>query len=356
MRRLGLLDLLRAVAAVLVLLSHVAFWTGAGSIDVSGGLLARGDSGVAVFFALSAFLLLRPWIRAEEPTTLSYAVHRLARILPAYWIALAAVLISTALLRPPGGLGGWRTVLAHVLLLQGFTGASYQSFSQTWSLTNEVVFYAVVPLLGPLIGRAARHHARHTAWALMAIAAAGMLVRPTHLAWFAVGALVAVWRERGLLPGRPERPGTWLLLTAVIYLVASSPLAGPVGLTAATTRQAVTKEALYAVLAGLALAVATTPLQRGSGPLAALADHRLTRWSGDVSYGVFLWHVLVLQLLYRGTGLGLFTGLFWPVLCVVTTVSVGLAAASRRWVERPAMNWARCRTAAMGPPVHAPAD
>ena len=41
-RLLGL-DALRAVAAWLVLLSHVAFWTGAGAEGVVGGLAVRGD-------------------------------------------------------------------------------------------------------------------------------------------------------------------------------------------------------------------------------------------------------------------------------------------------------------------------
>src|SRR5699024_8930371 len=55
-RILGL-DLVRAVGAWLVLLSHVAFWTGRSSTGVVGGLGARGELGVAAFFALSALLL-----------------------------------------------------------------------------------------------------------------------------------------------------------------------------------------------------------------------------------------------------------------------------------------------------------
>ena len=67
MARYRLIDGLRGLAALLVLLSHVGFWTGADHLDLSGGLLARGDSGVAVFFAISAFLLLRPWLPGAPP-------------------------------------------------------------------------------------------------------------------------------------------------------------------------------------------------------------------------------------------------------------------------------------------------
>src|SRR5699024_6074335 len=91
-RILGL-DLLRAVAAWLVLLSHVAFWTGASASGVVGGLSARGELGVAIFFALSAFLLSTPFVRRGlgEDTSWSagtYLLRRAARILPAYLLAL----------------------------------------------------------------------------------------------------------------------------------------------------------------------------------------------------------------------------------------------------------------------------
>ena len=60
-RRIAALDALRALAAFLVLASHVAFWTGEAGWSGVGIIAARGDVGVAVFFALSAFLLVSPW-------------------------------------------------------------------------------------------------------------------------------------------------------------------------------------------------------------------------------------------------------------------------------------------------------
>ena len=62
MRRWPYLDGVRALAALLVLVSHVGFWTGRTEQGWSGTLLARGDVGVAIFFALSAFLLAGPWL------------------------------------------------------------------------------------------------------------------------------------------------------------------------------------------------------------------------------------------------------------------------------------------------------
>ena len=55
------LEGMRAVAALGVLTTHVAFQTGAVALPVIGPILGRLDLAVALFFALSGFLLWRPW-------------------------------------------------------------------------------------------------------------------------------------------------------------------------------------------------------------------------------------------------------------------------------------------------------
>ncbi|MEW6271096.1 MAG: hypothetical protein AB1689_17580, partial [Thermodesulfobacteriota bacterium] len=69
------------------------------------------------------------------------------------------------------------------------------------------------------------------------------------------------------------------------------------------------------------------------------------RWLGDVSYGVFLWHVpLVLAVL--GTRLVRpRTDVGFVVLCgLVVPASLLLGWLSRRLVEEPAIRWARGRS------------
>lgn len=374
MQRYRMLDLLRALAAALVLLSHVTFWTGAGEVDVSGPLLARGDAGVAVFFAISAFLLLRPYVRAglqqtAIPGLRRYTIRRAARILPAYWLALTAVLLVAGLAPGrTGGLGSGLDVVLHVVLLQGYSGHAYQSFSQTWSLTTEVTFYALVPAIGWVIGTVART-ARNGWMLLAAVAGVGVATQAVstawtradphtisgvlatsvlgHAAWFAAGAALAVLAEgdRALSIESPTRhrwmvftrgnPGVVFLAAGLLYLLASTPLAGPVDLRAPSVAQSVVKEVLYTLIAGLLVLAATSPVR---GVLArAAAGSPAARWLGDASYPVFLWHVLVLQVLYLLTGRALFSGGFTWTLIATTAISVMVARASVTLLERPTL-------------------
>lgn len=372
MTRYRLIDGLRGLAALLVLLSHIGFWTGADGLDLSGGLLARGDSGVAVFFAISAFLLLRPWIDSGADGTAPqaagvYAARRAARILPAYLLALVAVLLVAGSWGAVGGggLGGPGKVLAHLLLVQGYADSSYQSFSQTWSLTTEVTFYFFVPLIGAVIGRLLRRSARSAYVTLGAVAACGVVIQgavavwtrhsPTthagvlgisvlgHAAWFAAGAALAVAVRRGDLERwREVGVGTWLGAAAVVYLIASSGIAGPRDLHAPTVGQAVAKEVLYTLVATLLLLAAV----RGPSDerWRIVADSAVNRFVGDISYAVFLWHVLVLQVIYLACGWQLFTGPVTTVLFAVLVFSVLVAWASATLVERPVLQWVHRRT------------
>ena len=93
--------------------------------------------------------------------------------------------------------------------------------------------------------------------------------------------------------------------------------------------------AFAALLLAAALAPGVDPWLRGTRVA------RLARRAGDLSYGVFLWHVLVLQVVFAALGLTLFgTSPGWLFLLVVTA-SAAVAALSWWGVERPALRAAR---------------
>ena len=326
-RVLPALDGLRAVAAGAVLLTHVAFRTGQTQAGAGGAVLARLDVGVAVFFVLSGFLLYprtRPVGR--------YALRRAARILPAYWVLLAAVAVGGSVPAAYWWLGqGYRT--------EPLAGA----LTQTWTLVPEVAFYAVLPGLVWL--------ARRWEWPVLAgcvlvaygwIAAVHLLDLPDrtllwlpgHLDWFAVGMAVAAVARRGVpgwLTQLAAASGTcWAAAGALLFLLAT-PVAGPLTLAPVPGGAAVLKEAGYALVAALLLVPAAL------GPRAPVLGSPPLRLLGRWSYWIFLWHLVVLDAVYRITGWPDFSGRTVAVAVLTVLGAVALGGLSWLLVERPAL-------------------
>src|SRR4029450_2569433 len=63
--RFPLVDAMRAIAALSIVAYHVAFVQGGFEAGGGGGGLARLNVGVPLFFAISGFLLYRPWAAAR---------------------------------------------------------------------------------------------------------------------------------------------------------------------------------------------------------------------------------------------------------------------------------------------------
>src|SRR4029453_8643404 len=87
------LDGMRALAALGVLVCHVALQVGFSPHNRFGHYFARLDVGVAVFFVLSGFLLYRPFVARRmdgrpRPSPRDYLRNRFLRIFPGYWLAL----------------------------------------------------------------------------------------------------------------------------------------------------------------------------------------------------------------------------------------------------------------------------
>jgi len=351
------LDGLRGVAAALVLLTHVGFITGSYGSGVVGAALARFDIGVALFFTLSGFLLTRPWVSHgadpghPPPSVRRYAVRRAARILPAYWIALVAVLLTTA----RGS--DWGAIVSNAVLAQVYTGDLLEGFTQTWSLCTEVAFYAVLPLLAPQVVRLGTRRALIVLGALsglsllwVALVATDLtpltrlaaLWLPGHLSWFAGGMALAVaepalrdpsTRAALLTRELTRAPAGLVALAVALFALSCTPIAGPLSLTPPGPLTAVVKEVLYALVA-LLLVAAAGFASSTSGLSRALAS-RAGRALGRVSYGVFLWHLLVIDGVRHLLGLPIFSGglLLLSVTSLIATYLV--AEVSWHLVERP---------------------
>lgn len=372
------LDGLRAVAVLAVVATHIGFQTGQTFRGTVGAVLARGDIGVTVFFVLSGFLLYLSHARAHlsggpSPRVLPYLRNRALRVLPAYWLVLAVVLPTLdRSLAHPG------QVVLQVLLLQVYAlGNLLGGLTQVWSLAVEVAFYLALPLLArlALLGRprTTGRQLRGEAWLLggLLLTTLGwtVLVRatslvdqrvtglwlPQYLDWFALGmglAVLRAWhdrtgRGRGL-DALGDAAGTCWAVAALLFWLTTTPLAGPRGLDSPTTWQALAKNLLYAAFA-LALVLPAVFGTDPRSPVRRLLESRPARELGRISYGVFLWHLLALDLVFRLTSLEPFDGHALLVAALVLPASLATAELSLRLVEEPALRRKRPTLPAAAP-------
>jgi len=339
---------LRACAAVGVVITHVAFQT-AQSSGISGRLLSRFDMAVAVFFALSGFLLWRGHAAAARglraaPPAGHYLRSRIVRIMPGYLVAVVVILLLL-----PDARGADLTVwLANLSLTQIYVPLTLTpGLTQMWSLSVEVTFYLVLPFLAFAAARLPVR-ARVPVIAAVAVASLGWGLLPIHTAagvnflnwppayasWFGAGMLLAEWTVSPLgLPHRLAR-NRWLMagIGVVAYVIAASPLAGPEGLTPATLGQFVVRTAMGAILAGVLLAplVLDTPDTEHR-----LLGNRVMVTLGRWSYGLFVWHLAALAMVFPVVGRFVFNG-DMPIVLVLTVIfGFAMAAVSYALVENP---------------------
>ena len=338
---------MRACAAVGVVVTHVAFQTGHTG-GITGRLFGRFDLAVAVFFALSGFLLWRGHAAAarglrSRPPTGHYLRSRLVRIMPGYLVAV--VVILTLLPEAKADLTVW---LANLSLTQIYVPLTLTAgLTQMWSLSVEVAFYLALPVLA-LLARRLPIRVRIPAIAALGVASLGWALLPIHapfgvnpnnwppafFSWFAAGMVLAELTVTEV--GWPHRLARRRLLMAAIAVVAlviaASPVAGPEGLTPGTVNQFVVKTAMGAVVA--AALIAPLVLDRPDTRHRLLGNTTMVtlgRWS----YGLFIWHLAALAMVFPVIGEFAFNG-HMPVVLVLTVVfGFAIAAVSYALVESP---------------------
>ncbi len=340
---------MRACAAAGVVITHVAFQTGHSS-GVAGRLFGRFDLAVAVFFALSGFLLWRGHAaaardRGARPRTGHYLRSRVIRIMPAYLVAVVVILS----LLPDADHASPTVWLANLTLTQIYVPLTLTGgLTQMWSLSVEVSFYLALPIFA-LLARRIPVGARVSAIAALGAASWAWGWVPVHtpsginplnwppafFSWFAAGMLLAEWAHSPVgLPHRLARRRPLMAGVAVLaYLVAASPLAGPEGLIPGTATQFAVKTAMGAVVA-LAL-VAPLVLDRPDTShqlLGSATMVTLGRWS----YGLFIWHLAALAMVFPVIGTFPFTGRMAAVLVLTLIFGFAISAASYALVESPA--------------------
>ncbi|MBR8137957.1 acyltransferase family protein [Burkholderia cenocepacia] len=348
------IDLLRGISILLVLLHHfnIAYSLRDTALarvpgwDTIHAIVRNGNYGVTMFFAISGYLITsnarRRWGSLGALDVRAFYVSRIARIVPCLLLLLALVNGLAAAGVPifanhaPQGVAVsyWLVNLASLTfwmnVLIGAYGWVNYALGVLWSLSVEEVFY----LSFPLLCIALRRDTRLLAFWLL-IAAIGPVYRYTHpgdeggflYAYFAcfdgiaIGCCTALLAERAQWRKLAATPVQWLVATLMTALYLAWPIAES------------------HVLGVSAMALGTAVLLIGAHAERAPARGRLLaplRWSGRLSYELYLFHLIVLGALRT----------FWPpstthgdgklvLLVAYLALSAGVSAVIARGYATP---------------------
>lgn len=358
---------IRAVAALLVVLTHAAYTTGKYPQGYLGLVYSRMEIGVPIFFVLSGFLLFGPWVKAvvradgrrgrgsgdePAPSVRRYAWRRVRRIVPAYAVTVvAAYLLYHFRTAGPNPGHTWEGLFRNLTLSQIYTddylySYLHQGLTQMWSLAVEVAFYVALPFLAYLL-LVVLCRRRWRPWLLLAGLAGLAMVSPAwlilvhntdflpdgarlwlpgYLAWFVGGMVLAALQPLGIR----AYALACVPLAIVSYLIVSTPIAGEPTTSPSELREALFKIAFYAVIstllvAPLALAEHGAGGKQG-GLYAQMMGSRPMVFLGEISYEIFLIHLITMELvMVEILRFPIYTGSVWLLFSVTLVVTIPLA-------------------------------
>lgn len=387
--RLNGADFVRAAACLTVLFHHLAqrmSWNdNLGAVEWFRVFAWIGTFGVAMFFVLSGFLLARPFWQALDrgaaaPSLATYAMRRAARILPGFWLALlvtfvlsitvfGAKLDGQLVLRLFAGIftvADWHWVTLFPVEVNG----------PLWSISFEVTSYVLLPLgfallflAGRWVGKGWRSRLLWVGVIGLALVAHWLFTRYYRVdmhqrgwdfgliggaktwmprfnpfaffAMFAIGALAAGLQVRWaqyrnmLFDAVAIAAIGWSLYLIAVQTTAETPdgwgwLGVPYGFP------------WFVLAIGLFLSAAPSSVFVGS-----ILDNPVTRYVARISFGIYIWHYPVLELVrvywdpLIDHGKASDPTRFVVTCAIITVITFTVAHLSYHLVENPMIRWAR---------------
>jgi peptidoglycan/LPS O-acetylase OafA/YrhL len=344
------LNALRAVSVIVVIISHASMLqTEFGGYRYTEWMLIPSKYGVIMFFCLSGILITHLILRDREFGIRQFYWRRVLRIWPLYFLVVILALTINWLLVGHSFHAELEPVdyLFYLMLLPQYAWSRPPLMGQTWSIGVEDVFYAAYPLMLLVLSR------RLLVIALVAVVLmpelSALLSRPicgpcrsmvvaTNFSIFystiAIGCMTYLAYDAGgeevrrLLFSRTTQWGTFVAVaTLTLFAIAMG-------------------NDSYFDWRLVALAFSLLILNAGFNPNSILqAENRVTRFLGEISYGMYMYHVfcivlalLICWLFFKGETFP-FQHLIVDTLSLTFTVIV--SKLSYDWIETPSRAWGR---------------
>lgn len=293
-RKVSYLNVVRGLAISMVIAAHFNTLPIPYAAEIS---LALGNCGVILFFFLSGFLMDK--VLARDSRLAPYAIRRMFRILPMYWVSILLAFVMTA---------GW--TLGDVLANATFMAPAVHTermLGVYWTLYIEVLFYCLVPFVRYASERAIKlaPYAFIAAFVLWVAIAGRMNAAAFYVLFCFAGMQIGAWTRGQIGFG-------WLVVVLTAICVSASTLSGV---------------SIYLGLAPLVCSV-----------LFLLAMRQQWSWRpmeiiGDVSYSWYLLHSLFGYWL-----MGALNSAGWPNWAVTWSgiaVSLAISVVTYLVIERP---------------------
>ena len=329
-KKIGEIQGLRALAALLVLLFHAQF--------ISGGFI-----GVDIFYVISGFLITGLLLKELEATgrisLKGFYLRRSKRLLPASFLVIFVTAIFAWLVIPPisrGSIG--RDLVATTSYLSNYLFAwwqnDYQNLNATpspfihyWSLAVEEQFYLFWPLL--IIALSKMKNARKYAlgFSLVTVASFALGV------WITI--ISPIWAFYSL-PTRGWELGVGALIALMPKLQRGNRTIALIGIAllfigAFWFNEKSSFPGTNALLPVLGTAALLSSIGKWPHILGWLATNRISLWLGRISYPLYLWHwpLLVLPITFLARQLSILERIAALFLTIL------LAHATNRLIEEP---------------------
>ncbi len=346
------IQVLRAMAAMLVLIGHVQHQVvsvaARGGDRIAAWVSWPGGFGVDLFFCISGFIIVLSARKmfGMDRAGVDFMARRLIRVVPLYWLATLAYLPVFLLGATTNGRDWLLPLIASLsfvpLPVFGDWASPYPMLTLGWSLNYEMFFYACMALVLTL---GTQRVVLTTSVLIGGMVVLGMFLTPEHrqlhfltrpiMLEFVVGAALGMAHIRGLV-----RIGG-LAAAALLGLAISWVVLDPLDLTPSNgpTPNDFVRLAGWGAPAALALVAVIGAVSQW--------DLALTRWAspivrlGDASYSLYLLHPFVLILLGK---FWLMAGLqqqlpWWSLAICMVVASWCVARVSYQIIELKASAW-----------------